>query len=198
VPWEDDVDTNNLQAEITLRDGRKALVRPLQADDLELLTEFFLGLSERTRSRYGPHPFDSATAEELCASIDNSVTIRFVTELHEANSPHFIGYIILSREIWSGDRERYSWLPSYDDTACFAPVIADAFQDQGIGSQMGRHVLACAQSIGLKRVILMGGVMAENSIARRVYTKLGFVQLDEFITRGDVHNYDMMVEFQER
>ena len=76
--------------------------------------------------------------------------------------------------------------------------VADAYQDQGIGSQMGRFVLDCARKIGLKRVILMGGVMAENDIARRVYTKLGFRQLGEFIThqRGEVHNYDMMIEFE--
>ena len=63
---------------------------------------------------------------------------------------------------------------------------------------MGSHVLSCARKIGLKRVILMGGVMAENDIARRVYAKLGFRQLGKFVThqqRGDVLNYDMMIEF---
>ncbi len=185
-----------LQGTITLRDGRTAIVRPLEAGDSEPLTAFFLGLSERTKSRYGPHPFDRETAEKLCASIDNNHTIRFVAVL-DAVPTQFIGYIILSREIWSGDRERYSFLGSFDDTACFAPVIGDAFQNQGIGYQMGSHVLACARKIGLKRVILMGGVMAENDIARRVYTKLGFRQLGEFITHqhGDVLNYDMMAEF---
>lgn len=190
------MNTSDLNGTITLRDGRQAVVRPLEATDLEPLTAFFLGLSERTRSRYGPHPFDRATAEKLCANIDNNQTIRFVSVLDSVPT-QFIGYIILSREIWGGDRERYSFLESLNDTACFAPVMADAFQDQGVGSQMGRHVIACAQKIGLKRVILMGGVMAENHIARRVYTKLGFRQLGEFITHqhGDVHNYDMMIEF---
>lgn len=192
------MDHRELWTNITLRDGRQAIVRPLEAGDVEPLTDFFLGLSERTRSRYGPHPFDRETAIKLCAAIDNNVTIRFVAELQNSGDRRFIGYMILSREIWSGDRERYHWLDSFDNTACFAPVIADAYQDQGIGSQMGRFVLDCARKIGLKRVILMGGVMAENDIARRVYTKLGFRQLGEFIThqRGEVHNYDMMIEFE--
>ena len=191
------MDIQELQTNITLRDGRQATVRPLEANDVESLTDFFLGLSERTRSRYGPHPFDRTTAEKFCASIDPGQTIRFITLLASDPLPQIVGYIILSREIWGGDRERYKELISFDDTACFAPVIADAFQDQGVGSQMGRHVLACARKIDLKRVILMGGVMAENDIARHVYLKLGFRQLGEFITqqRGDVHNYDMMIEF---
>jgi ribosomal protein S18 acetylase RimI-like enzyme len=133
----------------------------------------------------------------LCAAIANSQTIRFIAVLPDEEPPQIIGYIILSREIWGGDRERYKDLISFDDTACFAPAMADGFQNQGLGSQMGRHVLACAQKIGLKQVILMGGVMAENDIARRLYMKLGFRQLTEFITHqnGDVHNFDMMVEF---
>ena len=191
------MDTQELFTFITLRDGRQVTVRPLEANDVESLTDFFLGLSEHTRSRYGPHPFDRATAEKLCASIDPGQTIRFITLLASDPLPQIVGYIILSREIWGGDRERYKELISFDDTACFAPVMADAFQDQGLGSQMGRHVLASASKIGLKRVILMGGVMAENEIACHVYLKLGFRQLGEFITqqRGDVHNYDMMIEF---
>ncbi|MHB1356489.1 MAG: GNAT family N-acetyltransferase [Anaerolineae bacterium] len=190
------MENRDLSTSIILRDGRQATVRPLEASDVESLTNFFLGLSERTRSRYGPHPFDRATAEKLCASINLKLTIRFITLLEDGPLPQIVGYIILSREIWGGDVERYKELISFDDTACFAPVIADAFQDQGVGSQMGRHVLASASKIGLKRVILMGGVMAENEIARHVYQKLGFRQLGEFITHqnGDVHNYDMMIE----
>jgi RimJ/RimL family protein N-acetyltransferase len=191
------MDNQQLSTTITLRDGRQVTIRPLEAGDVELLTDFFLGLSERTRSRYGPHPFDRATAEKMCSSIDNNQTIRFVAVLPGECLPQIVGYIILSREIWGGDRERYKDLISFDDTACFAPAIADALQGQGLGSQMGRHVLASACKLGLKRVILMGGVMVENDIARHVYYKLGFRQLGEFIThqRGDVHNYDMMIEF---
>jgi len=189
---------DELRGKIQLRDGRTATVRPLEAGDSESLTAFFLSLSDRTKSRYGPHTFDSETAEKLCATIDKSKTISFVAAL-DTDPSQFIGYMILSREIWGGDRERYSFLGSLDDTACFAPVIADAFQNQGLGSQMGRHVLACAHKLGFRRVILMGGVMAENEIARRVYTKLGFKQLGEFITHqhGDVRNYDMMIEFEQ-
>jgi RimJ/RimL family protein N-acetyltransferase len=191
------MDTSELATSIALRDGRRAIIRPLESRDVEALSAFFLGLSQRTKSRYGPHSFDRATAEKLCANIDNNQTIRFITVLESDGVAQIIGYVILSREIWGGDQERYKELVSFDDTACFAPAMADAFQDQGLGSLMGRHVLAAAKKIGLKRVILMGGVMAQNDIARHLYLKLGFRQLGEFVTHqnGDVHNYDMMVEF---
>ena len=189
----------NQPATITLRDGRTAAVRPLRAGDVDALTTFFTSLSQATISRYGPHPFDRATAEKLCAQADDPHTTRFVAEL--AESSRLIGYMILTCEVWEGDQKRYSWLGSFDDTACLAPVIADDMQNQGIGSQMGQVVLAAAREMGIRRVILMGGVIADNNIARRLYEKLGFRQLGEFktqhATRGEILNYDMMVEFVE-
>ena len=69
--------------QITLPDGRSATIRPLEARDGAALSAFFLGLSEQTRSTYGPHPFDRETAERLCAAIDERKGYRFVALVHE-------------------------------------------------------------------------------------------------------------------
>lgn len=181
---------------VLLRNGHQATIRPLQAGDVEPLAALFLSLSEDTKRRYGPHPFDRATAGKLCAEIDPATTLRFVALLEGEPQPQIIGYMILTRQMWSDDVQRYGdWLRTAECGA-LAPVVADAYQDQGIGSQMARHVLASARLWGLSRVVLMGGVQGTNARARHFYTKLGFREVGEFWTHhnGDMLNYLMIVD----
>jgi ribosomal protein S18 acetylase RimI-like enzyme len=189
--------------EIQLRDGRKATVRPLEPTDVEPLTAYFQSLSPETRRRYGPHPFDRVTAEKLCASINNAAIVRFIAVLDDAPdqvggaAPEVVGYMILSREIWPDDQKRYGTRLREGECACFAPSIADVYQNQGIGTQMGRHVLASAKEMGIRQVILMGGVQATNDRARHLYAKLGFHEVSDFwvhLGGQDIFNYDMALE----
>ena len=181
---------------IALRDGREARVRPLRIDDGCILGDFFCGLSEKTRSTYGPHPFGRDTAAELCAAVGDATTVRFVAVLDDGTpGATIVAYMILSRIIWDGDRGRYGDMLPWETTACLAPVVADACQGQGLGSSMGQHVLAAARSLGLSHVILMGGVMDENPRARRVYEKLGFQFVRSFETEAGgrrLLNHDMV------
>lgn len=185
-----------LTAPITLRDGRRALVRPLESSDVEPLTAYFLGLSQDTRRRYGPHPFDRATAEALCAAAGDPETTRFIAVLPGPEGDEIIAYMILTRAIWDGDRRRYGDTLG-DACGCIAPSVADAYQSQGIGAQMARHVIAAARALGLHRAILMGGVQAANYRARRLYARLGFRRVGDFwVQQGErrIANYDMALE----
>jgi diamine N-acetyltransferase len=180
------------------------LIRPLHPDDVDALTDFFLGLSEATRSCYGPHPFDRETAERLCAAADPEHPDRFVAVLHPEGEDGveqnvIIGYMILTRNIGQGDIGRYAEHGlelRLDACASFAPVIADAYQEHGLGTQMARHVLTCARILGLTQVILMGGVLHRNPRAKHVYEKLGFREVGRFYTpnREDELNYNMILE----
>lgn len=186
-------------ARVTLRDGRSATVRPLVPGDVEPLTALFLSLSQETRRMYGPHPFDRATAERLYASTGEAATVRFVAVLDDdSGGSQIIGYMILSRDIVQADRDRYGDKLQVEGSACFAPVIADDYQNLGIGTKMARHALACATEMGLKQVVLMGGVRAANERAEHFYRKLGFRRVGEFYS--DYHgekllSYDMILEF---
>jgi len=192
------MDNAALSTTVRLRDGRKVVLRPLGEGDVHLLGDLFCGLSEQTRSMYGPHPFNRETAAKLCAAVGDERTVRFVAVLGEGTpEAEMIAYMILSREIWPNDRKRYGATVPWDTTACLAPVVADAYQGQGLGSVMGEHVLACARTLGLSHVILMGGVLDENPRAKRLYQKLGFKQVRSFWTGAGSKrrfNHDMVVE----
>jgi RimJ/RimL family protein N-acetyltransferase len=184
---------------VTLRDGRTALVRLLRPDDVAALTRLFEGLSATTRGYYGPHPFDRATAERLCAeSGDVSRTARYVAVLEGQPEPRIIGYAILTRDIHPDDQQRHGGALDLAHCASFAPCLADEFQSQGIGTQMAQWVLAQGHAMGLSEVILMGGVQARNVRAHRMYCWLGFRTVGEFWTHGalDLLNYSMVLRFQ--
>ena len=183
--------------EIPLLDGRVAMVRPLEPSDVETLTVFFTSLSPETVRYYGPHHFDRATAEDLCASIDESRTVRFVAVLDDGGeASQFIGYMILTREIGKSDIRRYGDRLRRDKCASFAPVMLDGYQNQGLGTQMARHIVGCAKEMGLRQIILMGGVVASNARAQRLYEKLGFRREGQFWSGADkdLLNYNMMLE----
>jgi len=184
---------------IALRDGADAVVRPLEATDAETLGDFFLGLSEKTRSTYGPHAFDRETAVKLCDEVGDGITVRFVGEVEGTDGPEFVGYMILTRTIWPDDVTRYEGRLELDKCACLAPVVADAYQSQGVGTTMAQHVMASAAKMGLVQVILMGGVIDDNHRARKLYERLGFQYAGEFWTPrkggGRTLNHNMIVEF---
>lgn len=185
------------RAEIALPGGERATVRTLCAEDVEMLAAFFLGLSEQTRSTYGPHPFDRRTAEQLCADIAEDAALRFLAVRRDGTADtEIIGYMILDLKIREGDLARLGDKLQPDARACLAPVIADAYQGKGIGMQMAQCVLEAARAMGLRQVVLMGGVLADNPRARRLYERLGFRYVGEFWSAGPPRrlNYDMILD----
>jgi GNAT superfamily N-acetyltransferase len=187
----------DLDGRAALRDGRAVAIRPLQSSDVEALTDFFAGLSAETRRLYAPHPFDQATARQLCASVGADPCTRFIVVLQpESARPSIIGYLILAPRASQADVERHGGLLHTDRRAGIAPAVADAFQDQGVGSIMGRHVIACARDMGLGQLFLIGGVRAFTERAIHYYEKLGFRRVGEFWTRDpDITlNYAMLLD----
>jgi RimJ/RimL family protein N-acetyltransferase len=51
-------------------------------------------------------------------------------------------------------------------------VVIDAYQGQGIGTLLMRHLAAIARSAGLKELI--AEVLPENTAMRKVFSKFGF------------------------
>jgi GNAT superfamily N-acetyltransferase len=72
-------------------------------------------------------------------------------------------------------------------------VIADAWQEHGLGSAMIPVITEAARQVGRRQIVLMGGVRDDNPRARHFYEKFGFVRVGGFVA-GGVDNHDMILQ----
>jgi len=185
-----------LAADIETRSGHRFGVRPLIQGDASELGMFFDALTDATRRVYGPHPLNSEHAVMLCAHIDYARCLRFIAlGPIGVSAEQVAAYMILELGIRDGDATRYAQIDQPLDgatTATFAPVVADAWQEHGLGSAMFHVVVDAARCVGRQRIILMGGVRDDNPRARHVYEKLGFQHVRGFFA-GGIDNHDMIL-----
>ncbi|MBN1287908.1 MAG: GNAT family N-acetyltransferase [Anaerolineae bacterium] len=189
----DDITRNPdlLTAPLALKSGAPAVFRVLRPDDAARLGRYFAGLSKATTERYGPHPFDMATAQQLCDATDYRKTLRL---LAVTQAGAIIAYFILGLWVTGTEQERYAGygIALDGDRDCtFAPSVADAHQSSGLGSAMMPHVLDTARRLGRRQMVLLGGTQATNYRAIHFYEKFGFRKVGDFTTRVD--NHDMVL-----
>ncbi len=190
-------DPASLATTIALASGAPAIVRHLAPGDRAQLGDYFAGLSAETRRRFGPHALDHATADALCAALDPARVLRIVALAREGGSEAVIAYVILMLSVTAAETERYARRGIVLDgaTDCtLAPSVADAYQGQGLGSQVLRHVFRLARGLGRTRVVLLGGTQATNARAIHYYRKHGFEDCGGFEAPAGVWNIDMAAD----
>jgi diamine N-acetyltransferase len=188
-------DPGCISTHITTASGLNLLFRPVTMSDAIILGRYFLGLSEELKALYGPHPFDQATADQLCAA-DDPQFIRMIAILPDGD---VIAYFILQSPAPQSEILRYQEAGlkiEPEETCLIAPSVADAYQNQGIGTPLMRHMAQVAHSLGLKNMILMGGVFGHNLRARHYYQKVGFREVGTFVPSWSAGRfcYDMMLD----
>lgn len=107
-----------------------------------------------------------------------------------------VGYFLVQLGLRDGDRKRYvdHGHPLIGDECCtFAPCVADAWQQRGLGSALFPHVTACLRRLGRRRFLLWGGVRSDNPRAQHFYRKFGFRHVGDFAA-GGVDNLDMVLD----
>ncbi len=190
--------------------GEIVALRLLRPDDEAALGAYFAGLSAATRRVYAPHPFDAATARRLCAELDPTQNLRFVAVAGAPGAapgvarspgtpaaPRLVAYIIVRLGVGAGELARYAaaGLPlDPATTCCLAPSVADVYQSRGVGPVLMAPILRWLRELGYLRLVLSGGVRAENARAKRFYAKLGFRRVADFVTAGEVQNHDMVLD----
>ena len=197
IPMLIDPNTIDAQPELVsssevLASGQRVYFRPLLADQTAELGAYFTGLSQATRGVYGPHPFDQETADGFCSALDSAHTLRMLAWIEEK----IVAYFVVELGVRAGDRRRYDalGLALQDETDCtLAPSVADAYQSQGLGSLMMQHLLGLLPRLGRQRMLLWGGVRADNPRAVHFYTKFGFRRVGDF-EAGGTNNYDMIAD----
>jgi len=148
--------------ELSLRDGSKVIVRPLQKDDEAALLEFFLGIPEEERFflkedvtsprviKAWVEGLDYRRALPLLALADNKVVADAVLIRRRGNARSHIGEIRV--------------------------VVTPAYRNRGLGSALMRELCDIADDAELEKV--MFEVVAEKEAdALQAAEALGFIRI---------------------
>jgi GNAT superfamily N-acetyltransferase len=112
------------------------------------------------------------------------------------DSGEIIGLFEFSFDLPEGDLHRYAshGVPLDADTDCrFGPTIADDYQNRRLGSRVFPHMVEVARNFGKQRMILWGGVLADNARAIRFYEKQGFEPVGIFEAEDGELLLDMLL-----
>lgn len=147
-------------AQERLRDGRLIQIRALRADDeTEMLAAVDRTKPESLRRRF-------------------FVTKRGFSEKEKSFFMHidFVNHVALVAEIDEGARPAIiaggRYIVTEPGAAEVAFVVVDAYQGQGIGALLARHLIELARTAGLKR--LAADVLPENAAMRKILGRFGF------------------------
>jgi RimJ/RimL family protein N-acetyltransferase len=143
-----------------LRDGREVEIRALRPDDKDdmLAAVGRTGTQSLQRRFFVVKRGFSEREIAFFMNIDFSNHVALVALSDEDGRPVIIGggrYIVVE----SGRAE-------------IAFVVIDAYQGQGLGTLLMRHLAAMARGAGLKELI--AEVLPENTAMRKVFGKFGF------------------------
>lgn len=174
-----------------LKNGTRVEIRLLQNKDSENLFEYFdKRFSEESKSRFGPHPFDKGTINNICQHPNGEIT-RYVAVDEKEN---IIAYMLIKQGMIDWDKKRYAVRhQSFDhySSVTFAPSVADAWQSSGVGSLMNTIIEKDLRKRNIQYIILWGGVQATNEKAVNFYKKLGYQCIASF-WHGGKDNHDMV------
>ncbi|MFZ4056507.1 MAG: GNAT family N-acetyltransferase [Ferruginibacter sp.] len=168
-------------------------ITTLTPDAIEQLSEYLQQLSETTKKRFGPHPYDAYAINQLYNSSEKY--IGYIARATKTNT--IVAYAIIKIGYIDHDKNRlasYGLNIDHDKACTFAPSVHDNWQHQGIGQLMFQFILSNLKSMFIEKIILWGGVQVNNEAAVNYYLKNGFKVLGKFEYYGD--NYDMIYEIQ--
>ncbi len=178
-------------SQLVLTAGETIVFRPLAPDDDGALADFLQSLSPQTRRFSTYASYDLAAAQEMCEAINRYDKLRMVA----THGQRIVALFEFSFGLVDDDIKRYQGYDIALDERVdcrFGPCLADNYQDRGLGSQLLPAMLDIARRFGKQRMILWGGVLADNARAIRYYEKNGFRLLGKFRNDMDEACWDAM------
>ena len=168
-------------SEWRLRDGRPVLIRPIRPEDETLMVNFHQTLSDQSVYFRYFHPLNLSeriTHERLAriCFIDYEREMALVVQ-YENPRTHAMEIIGVGRlsKLRTGNMGEY------------AIIISDAYQKQGIGTELLKRLLEIGRQEGLEKIIAT--ILPENRGMQGVSKKLGFqlqVDMDEHIIKASI------------
>jgi acetyltransferase len=152
---------NQYVAPWRLRDGTEVIVRPIRAEDEELIVKHFSTFSEHTIRMRFFSMIKRLTHESLIrlCHLDYDREMALVAVQHSNGELRILGV------------SRY-YLDPETGAAEFAVAVGDPWQGQGLGTHLMRRLIDVARQNGIKR--LVGQVLRENTGMLRLVRTLGF------------------------
>jgi acetyltransferase len=144
-----------------LKDGRKALLRPIRPEDEPLEADMFMILSQQTQyfRFFGFIPSVSKELLKRSTQIDYDREIAIIAEIEEGGVKRMAGEV---RLLADADNE----------IAEFAIVVADPWQGLGLGNKFTDYVIEIACRRGIRRIY--ASVLKANRIMVHMFRKRGF------------------------
>ena len=153
-----------LESAWVMPDGTRLDVRPVRPEDAELERDFVASLSEQTRYFrffYRLHQLTPAMLARF-TQVDYDRELALLALAPDPASPTGEKIVGISRYIANYDGE----------SAEFAVVVTDTWQNRGIGRMLMERIIVCARQRGFKR--LEGVVLRANRAMLNFSAQLGF------------------------
>lgn len=148
---------------VTLRDGTEVILRPLKADDVEKLYEFFLSrVTENDLTLLKDNVKDYYVVEGWCKQIDYERVFPLVGETEEG---HILGNATLHHR-------DFGWAKY---VAKIRVVISYRCRGIGLGTAMIRELLEVAREMKVDKV--MAEVLSSQNQAMETLENLGFQKM---------------------
>ncbi|WP_280668615.1 MULTISPECIES: GNAT family N-acetyltransferase [unclassified Kitasatospora] len=164
------------EADVLLRDGGTARIRPITPADADRLVEFYALVSDQSKyfRFFAPYPRLSA---------------RDVQRFTHHDYVNRVGLAVVVRDRFIAtvryDRIDEVGRPSESGTdAEVAFLVQDAHQGRGVASALLEHIGAVAQERGIRRFV--AEVLPENRKMAKVFTDAGYIQQRSY-TDGVLH-----------
>ena len=153
--------------EIVLEDGRKAVLRAPDWHDLDdflsLINELVDEHADILRSTHSSHSEEAEWLGDRLTAIEKGNLIALVADID--------GRVLASADIAQRTPEN----PEHSHVGVLGIAILKNAREIGLGKVLMDSLLQLAKQTGLKVIIL--DVFATNAVARRLYEKVGFVEV---------------------
>ncbi|MGV9940067.1 bifunctional acetate--CoA ligase family protein/GNAT family N-acetyltransferase [Streptomyces sp. NPDC003401] len=165
------------EADVVLRDGGTARIRPITVDDAERLVSFYEQVSDESKYYRFFAPYPRLSAKDVHRFTHHDFVDR--VGLAATVGGEFIATVRYDRIGADG-----AAAPSPADEAEVAFLVQDAHQGRGVASALLEHIAAVARERGIRR--FAAEVLPANTKMIKVFTDAGYTQKRSF-EDGVVH-----------
>ncbi|MDT9683768.1 GNAT family N-acetyltransferase [Streptomyces sp. TRM76323] len=159
------------EADVVLRDGGTARIRPITADDAERLVSFYEQVSDESKYYRFFAPYPRLSAKDVHHFTHHDYVDR--VGLAATVGGEFIATVRYDRIDAAG---RPAAAPA--DEAEVAFLVQDAHQGRGVASALLEHIAAVARERGIRR--FAAEVLPANTKMIKVFTDAGYTQKRSF------------------